>query len=73
MVKAYIAGTCDTKGVELRYIKGLIEAVGLETCLVDLGTGKGDGGPVDVQRRKWQPTTWKVRGQCCSAMTVAAQ
>ncbi len=48
MVKAYIAGTCDTKGAELRYIKGLIEAVGLETCLVDLGTGKGDGGPVDV-------------------------
>ena len=48
MVKAYVAGTCDTKGAELRYIKGLIEAAWLETCLVDLGTGKGDGGPVDV-------------------------
>lgn len=48
MVKAYVAGTCDTKGTELRYIKSLIEAAGLQTCLVDLSTGKGDGGPVDV-------------------------
>ena len=48
MVKAYVAGTCDTKGTELRYIKSLIEAAGLQTCLVDLSTGKGDEGPVDV-------------------------
>ena len=48
MVKAYVAGTCDTKGAELRFIKGLIEAAGVETCLVDLGTGSGDAGPVDV-------------------------
>ena len=48
MAKAYVAGTCDTKGAELRYIKGLIEDAGLETCLVDLGTGGGDAGAVDV-------------------------
>ena len=48
MAKAYGAGTCDTKGAELRYIKGLIEDAGIESCLVDLGTGGGDAGAVDV-------------------------
>ena len=48
MVKAYVAGTCDTKGAELRYIKSLIEAAGVDTCLVDLGTGGEDAGAVDV-------------------------
>jgi len=48
MAKAYIVGTCDTKGAELRYIKDLIEATGVTTCLVDLGTGGGDAGTVDV-------------------------
>ena len=48
MAKAYVAGTCDTKGAELRYIKGLIEDAGIESCLVDLGTGGGAAGAVDV-------------------------
>ena len=48
MAKAYIAGTYDTKGTELRYIKDLIQAAGVETCLVDLGTGGGDAGALDV-------------------------
>ena len=48
MVRAYVAGTCDTKGAELRYIKGLIEAAGVDTCLVDLGTSGADAGAVDV-------------------------
>jgi uncharacterized protein (UPF0261 family) len=48
MEKAYVAGTCDTKGAELRYIKSLIEAAGVDTCLVDLGTGGEDAGAVDV-------------------------
>ena len=43
----YVAGTCDTKGDELRYVKGLIEAAGVPAVLVDLGT-KGEGGPADV-------------------------
>ena len=48
MVRAYVAGTCDTKGAELRYIKGLIDAAGIDTCLVDLGTSGADAGAVDV-------------------------
>jgi len=38
MAKAYVVGTCDTKGDELCYVKGLIEAAGIATVLVDLGT-----------------------------------
>ncbi len=48
MAKAYVVGTCDTKGAELRYMKGLLEAAGSETCLVDVGTGSPDTGSVDV-------------------------
>ena len=52
MAKAYVVGTCDTKGAELRYMKGLIEAAGVATCLVDLGTSGTDtgtdAGTVDV-------------------------
>ena len=48
MAKAYVAGTCDTKGAELRYIKGLIEDAGIESWLVALGTGGGAAGAVDV-------------------------
>lgn len=38
--KAYVCGTLDTKGAELRYIRDLIEAAGVPTVLVDLGTGQ---------------------------------
>jgi uncharacterized protein (UPF0261 family) len=48
MAKAYIVGTCDTKGAELRYMQKLIEATGVKTCLVDIGTRRRDGGAVDV-------------------------
>jgi len=48
MTKAYVVGTFDTKGAELRYIQDLIEATGVATCLVDLGTGSGESGMVDV-------------------------
>ena len=49
--RVYVAGTCDTKGDELRYVKGLIEADGAPAVLVDLGT-KGDGGAVDIGPRE---------------------
>ncbi|HYF49675.1 MAG TPA: Tm-1-like ATP-binding domain-containing protein [Planctomycetota bacterium] len=39
---AYIAGTCDTKAEELRYVRDLIEASGVPTCLVDLGIHSRD-------------------------------
>jgi uncharacterized protein (UPF0261 family) len=47
MKRAYVAGTFDTKGRELRYIAELLQGQGLEVTTVDLGTG-GDGGAVDV-------------------------
>jgi len=45
--KAYIVGTADTKAPELRYVRDLIGATGLETVLVNVGT-KGGEDNVDV-------------------------
>lgn len=47
MARAFVAGTCDTKGNELRYAAELLRAAGVDTALVDLGT-RGDGGDVDI-------------------------
>jgi uncharacterized protein (UPF0261 family) len=47
MAKAYVVGTADTKGAELRYVRDLIRAAGLPTVLVDLGTNS-NGGSADV-------------------------
>ncbi|MGH7084660.1 MAG: Tm-1-like ATP-binding domain-containing protein, partial [Acetobacteraceae bacterium] len=48
----YVAGTCDTKGRELLYVKELILADGVPAVLVDLSTGGGvgsaGGGRADV-------------------------
>src|SRR5690348_5602180 len=35
---AYVVGTFDTKGEELRYIGRLLREAGLDTVLVDVGT-----------------------------------
>ncbi|MDR1695330.1 MAG: Tm-1-like ATP-binding domain-containing protein [Endomicrobium sp.] len=48
MGKVYIAGTCDTKYPELRYIKELIVKAGLEAVLADVGSYKHEN-PVDVK------------------------
>jgi uncharacterized protein (UPF0261 family) len=45
--KAYVCGTCDTKGDELVYVRDLIAAAGLPTVLVDLGT-RSDGRLADI-------------------------
>src|SRR5262245_29721991 len=45
--KAYVCGTCDTKGDELIYVRDLIRAAGIPTVLVDLGT-RSDGRQADV-------------------------
>ena len=37
-LRVYVAGTCDTKAAELRYVCGLIAAHGLAICLVDVST-----------------------------------
>jgi uncharacterized protein (UPF0261 family) len=46
-MKAYVVGTCDTKGAELAYVRDLIAAAGVPTVLVDLGT-RSDGAVADV-------------------------
>lgn len=52
-MKAYVIGTCDTKGRELAYVKGLIEARGVPAVLVDVGTSAaGPGVAVDVTGRE---------------------
>ncbi|WP_027133359.1 Tm-1-like ATP-binding domain-containing protein [Geminicoccus roseus] len=51
MKKAFVAGTLDTKGPELRYMRDLIEAAGVATVLVDVGTAAPDPG-ADVAARK---------------------
>lgn len=38
----YVVGTLDTKGAEHRYVRDLIEAQGVDTTLVDVGTTGGD-------------------------------
>jgi uncharacterized protein (UPF0261 family) len=40
--RLYIAGTCDTKGAELAYVKHLIEAERLSAIVVDISTRPGD-------------------------------
>ena len=43
----YVVGTCDTKGLELRYIRDLIERAGASTLLIDVGT-LGEASEADV-------------------------
>lgn len=51
---AYVAGTFDTKGRELNFIKNRLDAVGLRTATVDLSTSgrpsAADIGPREVAR-----------------------
>jgi uncharacterized protein (UPF0261 family) len=51
MARAYVIGTCDTKGPELAYLKGLLEAAGVASVLVDVGT-RSDGAAADVSPRE---------------------
>ncbi len=41
MERAYIVGTLDTKGAELLYLRDLLAAQGIASCVVDVGTGGG--------------------------------
>ena len=47
MAKAYVVGTCDTKGDELAYVRDLIAAAGVPAVQIDLGT-RSDGRRADV-------------------------
>ena len=49
MKRIFIAGTCDTKGVELDYLRQLIRSAGGDVMLVDVGTGgTADVSAVDI-------------------------
>lgn len=52
--RAYVAGTFDTKGRELGYIKTCLDRLGIKTVTVDLSTSgrpsTADVGPQDVAR-----------------------
>lgn len=37
MKHVYIIGTCDTKHTELLYVRALLRAQGIDTCIVDIG------------------------------------
>ncbi|MBI1773918.1 MAG: Tm-1-like ATP-binding domain-containing protein [Proteobacteria bacterium] len=45
--RIYVAGTCDTKGLELAYVKALIEEDGAPAVLVDVST-TGKDSPADI-------------------------
>jgi uncharacterized protein (UPF0261 family)/ABC-type branched-subunit amino acid transport system ATPase component len=73
-----IAGTLDTKGDELRYIRDIIKAAGLRTRLVDLSTvGRSQGADVSAQEvalaspRGSAAIASGDRGKAVAAMTEA--
>ena len=51
MARAYVIGTCDTKGPELAYIKALLETASVPSLLVDVGI-RSDGAAADVSPRE---------------------
>ena len=46
--RIYIAGTCDTKGDELAYVKQLVGTNAMPAVLVDVSTGEPKTTPADV-------------------------
>lgn len=78
MGSAYVVGTFDTKGDELRYVAGLIREAGVPVRTVDLATG-GEPSDVDVTAHElaaWHPDGAEAvftgdRGSAVAAMTTA--
>lgn len=76
----YVVGTFDTKGLELRYIRNLIERSGVTCLLIDAGT-QGESGDVDVTARmlaKHHPDSETVvfsnnRGEAVTQMSIALE
>ncbi len=46
--RVYVAGTCDTKGQELAYVRDLIAARGVPAVVVDLSTRDPRGGDISA-------------------------
>jgi len=81
MGHAYVVGTCDTKGAELKYVKAVIEAAGLGVRLLDVSPRLGDHG-ADVHAHEIAAhhpaglagvTRETERGAAISAMSLALQ
>jgi uncharacterized protein (UPF0261 family)/ABC-type branched-subunit amino acid transport system ATPase component len=77
---AYVAGTFDTKGRELTFIRNCLEKLGLDTVTVDLGTSRkpspADIGPAEVARFHPQGASavfGNDRGASVAAMAEAFQ
>ncbi|MBK1668814.1 hypothetical protein CKO28_12310 [Rhodovibrio sodomensis] len=79
MPTAFVVGTLDTKGPELRYLRDRIEAAGVGTTLVDLGTAD-PAADADIGAREvagHHPDGAEAvlgltdRGQAIAAMSVA--
>ncbi len=74
----YVAGTCDTKGVELRYVCRLVREAGVSARLVDLSTLHA-GAEADISAAEvagWHPEGRHAvltgdRGQSVTAMAIA--
>ncbi len=79
MGSAYIVGTFDTKGDELRYVAGLVGATGVAVRIVDLSTTGEPADDVDVPAAEvaaWHPDGAGAvftgdRGSAVAAMTEA--
>ncbi|MCL4765120.1 MAG: Tm-1-like ATP-binding domain-containing protein [Hyphomicrobiaceae bacterium] len=78
--RAYVVGTCDTKGEELGYVRDLLERAGLQTVLVDVGVSgepalAADVGREEVARRHPEGAQavlgQRDRGRAVSAMADA--
>ena len=78
MSAVYVVGTLDTKRDELLYVRSVVEARGVESVLVDLGTSghqsTADVGPAEVARHHPDGASAVVssdRGEAVAAMAVA--
>lgn len=79
MFNAYVVGTFDTKGPELRYVRDLLAAAGVSTVTVDLSTGNPTNSDVDVRAEQVaefhpegaQSVRSSDRGTAVKAMTLA--
>jgi len=78
--RVFVVGTGDTKSAELEYVKGVIEAAGVEAIFVDVGTTEhnstADVRPVDVAAHHPDGPAAvhsEDRGEAVAAMSVALE
>lgn len=50
--RAYVVGTFDTKGEELRYVGDLLRRAGVAVCLVDVGVREDSAAGADIGRHE---------------------